>query len=276
MISATSARITAEINRQTALSRDIAKLQEQVSTTKKLAAPSDDPAGNARVAAIRQSQSNEAAYATNVETASALSARVDGAMSSLSTYLDQARELVVASRSGTYSAGDRKIAASQLRGIAEDVAALATQKESRGAPLFPDGVPLAIPIGDGKTVSPTLSRNAVFDGLGDMLGGAASALETSDDTARATATGTALDAIDAASTKVAELHGEQGVQGARIDAGRDALADHKVVLSDERSGIEGTDVSEAIALVTAKLNTLDAAQAVFAKLNKQSLFDLLG
>ena len=280
MIGGTRARITTEISRQGSLASDIAKLQDQVSTTKKNGSPSDDPAGNLRLGAIRQTQSDQAAYAANVETAATLATRVDSAMTSLSTSLDQARELVSAGSSGTYSADDRKIAAAQLRGIAKDIGSLSAQKDSRGQPIFPDGTPLAIPIGEGKQETATVSKAALFgsggSSLADILNAAADALENGDATARAAGTGTALDAIGTASSQVAQLHGDQGVRAARIDAQRESLVNDKVTLSDERSSIEGADVSAAIALITTKLNTLEAAQAVFAKLNKQTLFDLIG
>jgi len=280
MIGGTSARISAEIARQSALSRDIAKLQDQVSTGKKLATPSEDPAGNARLGAVRRAQSDDAAFADNVEVASAVATRADSAIGSLTTALDRARELAIAARSATYSANDRKIAAAELRGIAQDIAQIAAQKDSRGQPLFPEGEPLAIPIAPGTRVSATVSRDVLF-GTGDtslagIVGATADALEIEDGDARTAATATSLDAITAGSDRVAGLHGEQGVRAARIDARREALADKAVVLDDERKAIEGADVSAAITLITSKLNTLEASQAVFAKLNRQTLFDILG
>jgi flagellar hook-associated protein 3 FlgL len=280
MISGTSARISAEIARQSALSRDIAKLQDQVSTGKKLATPSEDPAGNARLGAVRRAQADDAAFADNVEVAAAVATRADSAIGSLTTALDRARELTIAARSATYSDNDRRIAAAELRGIAQDIAQIAAQKDSRGQPLFPDGEPLAIPIAAGTRVTATVSRDVLFgageSSLAGIVGSAADALEMADGAARTSATATALDAITAGSDRVAGLHGEQGVRAARIDARREALADNAVVLDDERKAVEGADISAAIALITSKLNTLEASQAVFAKLNRQTLFDILG
>ena len=49
MISGTRYRLTVEINRQAELARDIARSQAEVSTSKRILAPSDDPTGAARV-----------------------------------------------------------------------------------------------------------------------------------------------------------------------------------------------------------------------------------
>jgi flagellar hook-associated protein 3 FlgL len=275
-----STRISAEIARQLAMSRDIAKLQAQVSTGKKLTSPSEDPAGNAQLGAIRRAQADDATFAANSDAAAATAGRADSAMTALSTALDRARELTVAARSGTYSEGDRKIAAAELRGIADDIAQMTAQKDARGQPLFPEGDPIAFPIGEGTQVAATVSRATLFragdTGLAGIVAAAANALEITDPTARAAATATSLDAIATGSDRVAQVHGEQGVRAARIDARRDALTDRAIQLTDERTAIEGADVSGAIALITAKLNTLEAAQAVFARINRQSLFDILG
>jgi flagellar hook-associated protein 3 FlgL len=274
-----STRISAEIARQSAMSRDIAKLQDQVSTGKRLTSPSEDPAGNAQLGAIRRAQADDATFAANSDAAAATATRADSAMSALSTALDRVRELSVAARSATYSESDRKIAASELRGIADDIAQMANQKDPRGQPLFPEGRPIAFPIGEGTQVAATVSRVDLFGSgtgsLSSIVSAAADALEISNPAARSAATATSLDAIAAESDRVAQVHGEHGVRAARIDSHRDALTDRAILLTDERNAIEGADVSGAIALITGKLNTLEAAQSVFARINRQNLFDIL-
>jgi flagellar hook-associated protein 3 FlgL len=274
-----STRISAEIARQSAMSRDIAKLQDQVSTGKRLTSPSEDPAGNAQLGAIRRTQADDATFAANSDAATATATRADSAMSALSTALDRVRELSVAARSATYSESDRKIAATELRGIADDIAQMANQKDPRGQPLFPEGQPIAFPIGEGTQVAATVSRADLFgsgsDSLSSIVSAAADALEISNPAARSAATATSMDAIAAGSDRVAQVHGEHGVRAARIDSHRDALTDRAILLTDERNAIEGADVSGAIALITGKLNTLEAAQSVFARINRQNLFDIL-
>jgi len=60
MISSTRYRAIAEINRQTDLAQQIAKLQESVSSGKRISKPSDDPDAAQRIAEIRT------AWLTNV------------------------------------------------------------------------------------------------------------------------------------------------------------------------------------------------------------------
>ena len=44
---------------------------------------------------------------------------------------------------------------------------------------------------------------------------------------------------------------------------------------ERRSGLEDTDLTETIARIQSKLLSLEAAQAAFARINRQSLFDLI-
>ena len=283
MITGTSARVTAEVNRQSALAGDIAKLQTQVSTQKRLSGPSDDPVAAQRIANIRRTSSNEDAYAANADSAATMATRVDASMTTLSTSLVRVRELVIQSSNATYSAADRAAAATELRGIASDIDALSVAKDSRGQPLYPDQV-LAVPIADGKAVAATTTKAALFGSvqtaggvrsLSDIVNAAADGLELTDPDARAAASATSLDAVAAATSHVADAHAEQGVRAARIDAQSNALADSKTDLATEREGLEATDMTSAIALIQSKLTTLQAAQTVFGKINQTNLFDLL-
>src|SRR3546814_2464807 len=69
MISGTRYRLTAEINRQSDLAREIARAQMEISTQKRIINPSDEPIGAARVAEIDCTQENEEVWRSDVETA---------------------------------------------------------------------------------------------------------------------------------------------------------------------------------------------------------------
>lgn len=280
MISGTRNRLSAEVARQTQLQRDIEKLQIQVSTQKRLQTSSDDPVASVRVSQVRRSQGNEAAYAANAETATTLATRVDTAFSSINTALDRARELTVLSANDTYSPEQRQAFAVELRDIAKGIAATAVQKDPRGIDLFPTGVPTAFPIGDGLTASGTLPRTAVFGGvatggttkdIATILEEAAVAAESGDAADRTAA----LQAVGDASDHIIQAHSLHGLEASRIDQAKESLAQSGVLLADERSGIEATDIPEAVTLIKAKLTTLDAAQAIFARVNQKTLFDVL-
>ena len=50
----------------------------------------------------------------------------------------------------------------------------------------------------------------------------------------------------------------------------------ETAISEERSSIEDTDLAATIARVQTNQLSLDAAQSLFARINRRTLFDLLG
>jgi flagellar hook-associated protein 3 FlgL len=136
MISGTRFRLDAEIARQARLSQEIARGQTEIATGKRILAPSDDPIGAARAAEIGRAQGDETTWTRNVETASALAARSDTVLANLALTVVRAKELMVAAANGTLSADNRAVIASELRGIATEIAALRDTRDPRGEPLF--------------------------------------------------------------------------------------------------------------------------------------------
>src|SRR3546814_10879920 len=84
-----------------------------------------------------------------------------------------------------------------------------------------------------------------------------------------------LGALANAISHVADEHAKIGLSGGRLDRIGDSLAVRGITLKDERSVVEDTDLSVAIAQLNAQELTLSAAQAAFAKINRQTLFDIL-
>ena len=78
MINATGNRMSAEIARQSRLARAVAETQLAISTGKRIARASDEPAAAARVATLQRGQSNEAAWARNFDLGMSLSSQADG------------------------------------------------------------------------------------------------------------------------------------------------------------------------------------------------------
>ncbi len=277
MISATQYRIQAEVNRQTQLSGDIARLQTDVSTGVRIHAASDDPAAAARVAALREQQADSATWSANVTAASATARAADGVMTSIATAVTRARELLIQAGSATSSASDRATISSELNGIAADLRGYAAQTDSGGQPLFPARA-LAVPIGQGSAIAATPAAADMFAiatpggsvDLAALIDGAASTLAggSPDVAAALTTTGAAV-------TQIADARAAQGLRESRLAAADTRLTDTKTALAGERSELEATDVTQTYADIQAKLTTLQAAQALLVKVSKSSLFDMI-
>jgi flagellar hook-associated protein 3 FlgL len=284
MISSTRYRALAEMNRQSDLAKQIATLQASVSSGKRITKPSDDPDASSRVAEIRQTQADQVVWTNNVNMGTSISSAVDTKLGSVADSLDRAKELVLSGRNDTTSPTDRAAIAAELRALANDLDSDAQASDPTGAPLFPTGTPLAIPVSDTLGLPATASRTEVFGSvstaagtksLKQILNDAADAIESTSAT-RATDVQAGLDQIDAGSAHITGIRTDQGVRAGRFDQAKDQLDSSAENLSEERVGLEGTDLTYALSEFQSKQLSLQAAQAVFAQANKTSLFDLLG
>jgi flagellar hook-associated protein 3 FlgL len=284
MISGTRYQLTLEMNRQAALARDMARAQMEISTTKRILAPSDDPVAAARVSDIARTQADSTAWKRNLDLAGALSARADTTLKAMETAIGRAAELMVAAANGTLSDQNRATVALELRSIAQELESLKDAKDSRGNRLFLSGTTLQIPVAPGFAIGATPTREDVFETVPTSSGpqdiaaivtAAAAAVEEPDPALRRPAVQQALGNVNDAVSHAATIRGEQGARGNRIDALLERLADSDIQLEEERGGLEGTNIPATVARLSAKKLSLDAAQAVFARVNQNTLFDLL-
>lgn len=278
MITGTRHRLTLEINRQTRISQEIARGQVEIATGKRILAPSDDPIGAARVGEIVRAEANEQTWIRNIDTAAALAARSDTVLKSVALGMERANELMIAASNGTFSADNRATIATELRALAEEMAALRDMRDPRGEPLFRTNGALEIPVSNGVRIAPVAERASIFEVPVDLIGAinaAATAITDPDPATRRTATQAALADINLGVTQVANARADQGIRGNRLDALREALENSAVQLEEQRAMIEATNIPEAITRLESRRVSLEAAQAIFARLNKSSLFDLI-
>ncbi|MBN8804661.1 MAG: flagellin-like protein [Sphingopyxis sp. 65-8] len=275
MINATGNRMTREIARQSKLAEQIEKLQIQVSTGKRLQRMSDDVVASKRIATIGKTQAAMDTWATNINTGKALAAQADVVLQSTSDLLTRARELTLNAASGTASPADRATIAAELSAIADQIDGLAATRDANGEPLFATGNARAMRFDSDTVFAPVPSAADALAVSGTSLStfvrDAAAAVAAGDKTAM----GGSMTALDTAINHTADQNAAIGLAAGRLERIGDSLAARGVTLADERSSVEDTDLSVAIAQLNAADLTLSAAQAAFAKINRQSLFDLL-
>jgi len=275
-IAATGNRMTGEIARQSRLAQDIARTQVSISSGKRLRVAFDDPVAAERVGRLTQAQSDSKTWQANLEYARSLAAQSDIVLADLSGRTVQARTQMVAGASGTATAADRATYAKELRSIAADVTALRATTTASGALLFATDAAARLRVDRDVVLAPIDSAANIFVNggiaLADDLTEAAAALESGD----ATRIGAALTRLASGIDHVADAAADQGLRAARIDGLIDKAAVRDIDLAAERSVLEDTDLTTAIARLNAQQLTLDAAQAAFARINRRSLFDILG
>ncbi len=275
MINAVGNRLTREINRQARLADQVEQTQIQVSTGQRVQRRSEDPSSFARASRLDQEKSATAAWARNVDLAAARVEQADSVMDSASELMARVSELVL-SAGGTVNAADRDTIANELTALADELASLAATNAPNGEPLFLAGTAGRAGRFDSNLVFvPVPGRDSAF-----ALGGRTMAVIAAD-AATAVRSGTPA-AITAAAAEagdaiahLADQRAQLGQSGARLERIGETLAARTVDLSAERSALMDTNLSEAIARLNAQTLTLEAAQAAFARINRQTLFDLL-
>lgn len=276
MINATGNRMTREIARQSRLSQDIAQTQIQVSTGKRLQRASDDPIASARVAALRTTQANVVVWGGNINVARTLTAQADGVLKSASDLLGRAKVLALSASNGTLAAADRAAISLELSAIADELDLLGATDSNLGEPLFATESARLMRFDSDALFAPVPARAALFD-----IGGQSAAQHVRDAASaigagNSTTIATSLTALDGAINQMATAQAQIGINASRLERLAEVHAERGITIAAERSSLEDTDLTAAIAKLNAQTITLEAAQAAFARINRRTLFDILG
>lgn len=284
MITATRYRAIAEINRQSKLGAEIARAQSDISTGKRIDKPSDDPIAAARITEIRRAQADQTVWSRNIETAKSVAAEVDTAMTNVADIFNRVKELTLAGATESASPADRAAITQELTSLRSSLASIQTSTTPTGQSLFPIDSPLLISTSATQRLAATAQRSDVFDGipfvhgtgtLDSSIGAAIDAISTDDVATRRALADVSLSDIDIAVRHVTDERAAQGVRAAQLDTATDTMEAVVTQLAEERSSLEDTDVAATVMRLNAKTLSLQAAQQAFAKVNRNTLFDLL-
>ena len=276
------------------LTQQAEKLQVQISTGKRLQAPSDDSVAYQRLQVLKRTGADEVAYGANIKIAQATLAQADTQLDEIATQIQQVTERALRGATGTLSANDRKSIATELKSMLETIVSATNVKDARGLSLFggqgtepaaalqPDGSIVfasgrqtAIPIGDGQSVEPSVSAEDTLkiDGgrdIGQVLTALIAALDAG--TAPADADRADLAAI---AEQVTQAQTSVGARAARVDLQAGYYTQATTQREDTRSAIEDVDATKAITELQKTMTVLQATQASFSKLSQLSLFDYI-
>lgn len=284
MITATRYHAQAQINRQAKLGAEIARLQTEISTEKKVQVASDDPIAAARISELRRAQGDQTVWKRNIETAKAVAAQVDTAMGNIADIFNRVKELTLAGRSESTSDTDRAAIVQELNSLRTSLDNIRTSTTPTGQSLFPTDAPLQVSVSATVRLTATTQRSELFDNITYVHGNddldaaiqsSIDAISNSDPTARRTAADIALSDVDKAIGRVTNARAAQGVRASQLDTAADTLEEAGLQLSSERSSLEDTDVASTVMKLNAKTLTLQVAQQAFAKVNSSTLFDFL-
>ncbi len=280
MVGITNKIMLAEIRRQQQLSQNIVDGQTAVSTGITLNKPSDDALAWVQVSDLGRAQAQQAAWQSNVSYGTSRAATAESNLAEVTSLLIRTQELVTSARNGSLNDTSKSAIAEELSTIRTTINELLNQKDFQGTPVFDDGQSVLVPVSRGLNLAVVGTRQEVSEGIDvdgtpmsidDIMAQAIGAVQGGDDATIATALGS----VRTGQSHIVVQQTRQGVRSDRLDVIGTRLTDVDLDLNERRATLESTDLTEVISNVKAQLLQLEAAQSVFARINQQTLFDLI-
>lgn len=289
---------------------DLFRLQQQLSSGKRIMVPSDDPIGAARAHELTQSLSLNTQYATNRHHAMDNLQQVDSTLGAVTDVIQNVRVLTVAAGNPVYSDNERMIMATELRDHFEQLLGLANTQDEQGNYLFSgfkgdtpafkrldddptkDGfLKLAYQGDDGKQliqisasrqlpVSVTGKDVFVFgengENLFDTINEFITSMEASDSGADLdNIVSLTLKGLDTALDNVLTRRAAAGSGLREIDALQQIGEDTAIQYQQSLSRLQDLDFAQAISDMMRQQVLLEAAQQSFARITNLSLFNVI-
>jgi flagellar hook-associated protein 3 FlgL len=266
-------------------------LTEQVSASKKLLRPSDNPADVRTAVGLYDTLAQLNQFGRNIDTATSKLSAMDGALGSASELIQRANELAIEGANGTLSPSDRKSMGTEVSQLTEAMAQNANAKVGNsyifsgfktdtppyqvtgpgqvGAYQGDNGVVIAR-VGPSSTMQISMSGSSLFQSGIDAL----TQLQTDLNSGQAVQAST----ITQISNALQDLSQAQATVGARENRMTDAKnTQQNLVTSNQAllSGLQDVNMPAAITALTQAQTTYQASLAVTAKVMQTSLIDYL-
>ena len=135
---------------------------------------------------------------------------------------------------------------------------------------------MAMRFDDQMVFAPLPSRSSAFEVGGVSVSQHLRDVNTAIATGNSAQIAAAIPDVTSAIDHIANARAAVGIQANRLEQLRETQASNAIAMASERSTLEDTDLSSAIAKLNGQTITLEAAQAAFARINRRTLMDILG
>lgn len=286
------------------LQTNLVKTQQQLSTGRRILTPADDPVAAARALDVTQSQSVNAQYATNRQTAVSSLSAVDNTLASVTSVLQDVKTQTVYAGNGALSNSDRSKLATQLSSDLDQLLALANTTDGIGNYLFSgyqtatqpfvktttgaqyngDQGQRQVQVDSSRQMAVSASGQAIFQGnnqdvfktLTDLITLLQTPVTTpAGSTALTDGLTTANGNIDQSLNNVLTVRASVGSRLRELDSLGSAGSSRDIQYSQTLSQLQDVDYAKAISQLTQQQTTLQAAQQSFVKIAGLSLFNYL-
>lgn len=278
---------------------ELFRLQQQLSSGKKISKPSEDPLAASQIKKLESSISKTESYMRNVDMAESRLTRVETTLDAVVDTLLRLKDLGVQISNGTLNDNDRKIVGAEFEQSMFQLNGLLNTRDAEGEALF-SGF-------RGQLDSYTLNADDNYEFMGDSgqrfldLGDNVR-IPISDSGAEIFGAGEdnllntvkqMAEALNATPADMAGFNAQRGQLdqffeqvvvsrsqiGARLNVvleQREQLADLKFNTQSILSGIQDTDYYEAASNLLLQQTALEASYATFGKIQGLSLFNFIG
>lgn len=275
------------------------RLQQHLSTGKRIMTPSDDPIGAARAHELAQSLSLNTQYADNRYRAADSLQQVDSTLGSVSNLIQSVRTMAVAAGNPAFSDSERKMMAVELRGHFDELLGLANTKDEQGNYLFSgfkgntrpfeqtangveykgDQEQRLIQVSSSRQLPVSETGDAIFEpgglSLFQTIEDFIDELETPGGAALSGAVNTALQELDTALDNVLTKRAAVGSRLQEVDALQQIGEDTAIQYEQSLSRLQDLDFAQAISDMTRQQALLEAAQKTFTRVSGLSLFNII-
>jgi len=256
-----------------------ATLTNQLSSGRKILAPSDDPVAAAKLARINARAQRTADYQNTISAVRADIELSEGTLGQASQLMVRANEIAIAGANDALSPSDRSALAVEAQSLREQLLATANARGQRGyllsgsqtstPPFAADGTYQGNDIEHEVEISPGVRTRVSVTGAGAFTaaGGtdafaALDALHTALLSNDASAISATLGAIESSREQIVRAQGQSGLIMNRLDTADEALSVTALELSKQDSALGDVDPFAAISELTQLSTTIEQAIAV--------------
>jgi flagellar hook-associated protein 3 FlgL len=287
--------------------QSLTESQIQLTSGKRVQRPSDDPAAAAAAERALAAMTRTEGQQRALDSAKTSMQLTESALGEGGNILQQARELMVGAGNGSFTDKERLNMADNLRGLRNDLLAVANRGDGSGRYLFggqgSDGQPMldapggvayngvsggmqaatgeSMPLSlDGRAVwlqAPDPANPgatvSVFNVLDTAINELATGGRTSLQVAQTISTG--LAGTDASMSNLSSWRSAAGEALNRADSIDSRLSQAKLDAQNKRSSAEDLDMVQAVSAFQSKQTGYDAALKTYSLVQRMSLFDFI-
>ncbi|HNV87917.1 MAG TPA: flagellar hook-associated protein FlgL [Methylotenera sp.] len=292
------------ISKISSLQADQTKLQQQISTGKRITLPSDDPIASTRALEISHAQGVNASFASGRQTAQLKLNTLESSLASITSLLVSTQSTLVGAGNGSLSDLQRGFIATELNGSLEELINLANTQDSSGDFIYAgfktdtkpfianasgasyagDSNQQLIQVDAQRLMAANISGDNVFQAGGNDVFTTLSNLVTLLNTpitnaatqaAFSSGLATAISNLQGSVDNVLNVRAAIGSKLNELDALDTAGADRALQYSKSLSELEDLDYASALSDLAKQQTIMEAAQKSFVETTKLSLFQFI-